>query len=60
MTGQLWGLHEIETFARSGAETGESLTHTQQVFHIQGEEAAVEEIVRKLLGVGLKSITERF
>lgn len=53
--------YEVET-SSPGAELkpGESLTHTQQVFHIQGEEAAIEPIVRKLLGVGLKSITERF
>ncbi len=53
--------YEVET-SSPGAELkpGESLTHTQQVFHIQGEEAAIEEIVRKLLGVGLKNITGRF
>ena len=53
--------YEIES-SSPGAELrpGESLTHTQQVFNIQGAEAQIEPNVRKLLGIGLKSITERF
>ena len=53
--------YEIET-SSPGAELapGESLTHTQQVIHLQGSDEALAPIVRGVFGADLDVIKNRF
>lgn len=53
--------YEIET-SSPGAElaSGESLTHTQKVVHIQGSEEQLAPIVKKLFGADLNVIKTKF
>ena len=53
--------YELETSSPALAlATGESATHIQQTFHFEGEEAALNEIAKKLLGVSLEEIKSAF
>ncbi|MEG1611625.1 MAG: DUF6786 family protein [Alistipes sp.] len=53
--------YEMET-SSPGAELapGESLTHTQKIIHIQGDEIQLSSIVKDLFGVELSNITTKF
>jgi hypothetical protein len=53
--------YELET-SSPGAELGpgETLRHTQRIIHLQGDEAALGEIVSSLFGLDLREITEKF
>ena len=53
--------YEIETSSPGAAlASGESLTHTQFVFHIQGNEKLLEQVVREVFGLGLETIKNQF
>lgn len=39
---------------------GETLCHTQEVFHLQGDEALLEELLRGLIPGGLRAVKEAF
>lgn len=61
-TGYVQGpFYEIET-SSPGADLqpGESLTHTQYVLHIQGDEAELNEIVKAVFGVEISTIENSF
>ena len=53
--------YEIET-SSPGAELapGDSLTHIQYVFHIQGDRAELEQVVGEVFGLDLKVIEDKF
>lgn len=53
--------YEVET-SSPGAQLkpGESITHTQSVFHLQGDEALIGSIVNKLFGVELNKLASKF
>lgn len=49
--------YELETSSPAAElKAGESLTHTQTTFHLEGSEAALDPVARKLLGVGIGDI----
>ena len=56
----LGGFYEIET-SSPGAELapGQSLVHTHRTFHFVGEQAALEPLAKKMLGVSLADVTAR-
>jgi hypothetical protein len=53
----LGGFYEIET-SSPGAELapGQSLVHTHRTFHFVGEQAALEPLAKKMLGVSLADV----
>ena len=53
--------YEIET-SSPGADLkpGESITHSQQIAHIQGNEAELDKIVQELFHLSLKDISAKF
>ncbi len=53
--------YELETSSPAAAlKPGESMKHVQRTFHIQGSEAELDPIARRLLGVGLDAIKGAF
>ncbi len=53
--------YEIETSSPAAdLKPGESLTHTQQIAHIQGDEAELAKIVRKLFQLDIRDIAAKF
>jgi len=61
-TGYVMGpFYEIETSSPGAAlQPGESLTHTQYVLHIQGDEAELNKIVKSVFGVEIETIKNSF
>jgi hypothetical protein len=53
--------YEIET-SSPGADLqpGKSLTHTQRVIHIQGEQSEMVRLVSELFGLELQSVASKF
>ncbi len=53
--------YEIET-SSPGAELGigESITHTQKVFHFEGDNPDLEPIIQELFGLSIEDITSKF
>lgn len=53
--------YEIESSSPGAAlKPAESLTHTQRILHIQGDEAGIAAMVKALFGVELQTITSKF
>ena len=53
--------YEIETSSPAAdLKPGESLTHSQQIAHIQGDEAELAKIVHQLFNLDLKAIATKF
>ncbi|MDF7825956.1 hypothetical protein P4B35_18140 [Pontiellaceae bacterium B12227] len=53
--------YELETSSPAAAlKPGETMQHVQRTFHIQGSEAELDPIARKLLGAKLEVIKEAF
>ncbi len=53
--------YELETSSPAAAlKPGETMKHIQRTFHIQGSEAELDPLARKLLGAKLKVIKEAF
>jgi hypothetical protein len=53
--------YEIESSSPAALlNPGESLTHTQRVFHITGDEKQLDKIVQKIFNVSLDQIKEAF
>lgn len=53
--------YELETSSPAAAlKPGETMTHVQQTIHLQGIEAALDPIAKRLLGVSLDRIENRF
>ena len=53
--------YELETSSPAAAlKPGETMKHVQQTWHIQGAEAVLDPISKKLLGVGLGEIKTKF
>ena len=53
--------YEIETSSPAAfLRPGETLCHTQEVFHLQGDEALLEELLRGLIPGGLRAVKEAF
>ena len=61
-TGEVMGpFYEIETSSPAAfLRPGETLCHTQEVFHLQGDEALLEELLRGLIPGGLRAVKEAF
>ena len=61
-TGEVMGpFYEIETSSPAAfLRPGETLCHTQEVFHLQGDEAQLEELLRGLIPGGLRAVKEAF
>ena len=61
-TGEVMGpFYEIETSSPAAfLQPGETLCHTQEVFHLQGDEALLEELLRGLIPGGLRAVKEAF
>ena len=61
-TGEVMGpFFEIETSSPAAfLRPGETLCHTQEVFHLQGDEALLEELLRGLIPGGLRAVKEAF
>lgn len=58
-TPPLGPFYELETSSPALAlEPGESYTHVHRTFHLTGEEAALDRLARRLLGVPLAEITD--
>lgn len=54
-------VYEIETSSPAAfLRPGETLCHTQEVFHLQGDEALLEELLRGLIPGGLRAVKEAF
>ncbi|MEQ1828333.1 MAG: DUF6786 family protein [Pirellula sp.] len=53
--------YELETSSPAAAlQPGETMTHIQQTFHLQGSEAALDPIAKQFFGVSLDQIANRF
>jgi hypothetical protein len=53
--------YELESSSPAAAlKPGETLTHVHATIHFQGPDKALDEIARKVLGVGLKEIESAF
>lgn len=53
--------YELETSSPAAAlKPGETMTHVQQTMHLQGSEAVLDPIAKRLLGVSLDQIANRF
>jgi hypothetical protein len=53
--------YELETSSPAAAlKPGETMTHVQRTFHIQGSEAELDQLARKLLGAKLDVIKTAF
>jgi len=53
--------YELETSSPAAAlGPGKTMKHVQRTFHLQGDEAALDAIARKTLGVGLADIAGAF
>ena len=49
--------YELETSSPAAAlKPGETMKHIQRTYHIQGSEALLDPLARKLLGAGLEEI----
>lgn len=61
-TGEVMGpFFEIETSSPAAfLQPGETLCHTQDVFHIQGAEPLLEEVVRDFVPGGLRAVRDAF
>jgi hypothetical protein len=58
---QMGPFYEIESSSPAASlKPGESLEHSHRTLHFQGKESSLDEIARKLLGVGLKDIRNAF
>lgn len=52
---------EIETSSPAAfLRPGETLCHAQEIFHLQGDEALLEELLRDLIPGGLRAVKEAF
>lgn len=53
--------YELETSSPAAAlAPGETITHTHRTIHVEGDEAALDRIAKKALGVGLEAISSAF
>lgn len=53
--------YELETSSPAAAlKPGETMQHVQRTWHIQGTEEDLDPIARRLLGVGLDTISKKF
>lgn len=61
-TGEVMGpFFEIETSSPAAfLRPGETLCHAQEIFHLQGDEALLEELLRDLIPGGLRAVKEAF
>lgn len=61
-TGEVMGpFYEIETSSPAAfLRPGETSTHVQEVFHLQGDEPLLEELLRGLIPGGLKAVKDAF
>lgn len=61
-TGKVMGpFYEIETSSPAAfLRPGETSTHVQEVFHLQGDEPLLEELLRGLIPGGLKAVKDAF
>jgi hypothetical protein len=58
---QMGPFYELESSSPAAElEPGESIEHTQRIFHFQGSEHDLDLICRKLFGVNIKEIKEVF
>ena len=53
--------YEIETSSPAARlQPNESIKHIQSMIHLQGDKAALDEIVQQLFGMKLESIADKF
>ena len=53
--------YEIETSSPGAAlMPGQSLTHSQCVFHIQGDRDLLEQVILEVFGLALETIEDKF
>lgn len=59
--GQMGPFYELESSSPAASlPPGGSLTHTHRTFHFQGDEKALDELAKSVLGVGIEKISSAF
>lgn len=58
---QMGPFYELESSSpAAGLKPGESILHRQRIFHFEGSEAQLSRITRKVFGVKLEEVREKF